>query len=68
MKLLRGFFFAVFLLAIFSALGNAAWGQTNASLRGTVTDQSGGVVIGAKVTLINTGTGIVRSMHLRQGR
>ena len=62
MKLHRGFFFTVFLLAILTALGNAAWGQTNASLRGTVTDQSGGVVIGAKVTLINTGTGIVRSM------
>ncbi|HJZ52669.1 MAG TPA: carboxypeptidase-like regulatory domain-containing protein, partial [Candidatus Acidoferrales bacterium] len=62
MKLHRGFFFTVFLLAILTALGNAAWGQTNASLRGTVTDQSGGVVIGTKVTLINTGTGIVRSM------
>ena len=46
MKLLRGFFCAVFLLAIFSVLGSAAWGQTNASLRGTVTDQSGGIVIG----------------------
>ena len=60
MKLLRGFFFAVFLLAILAARGNAAWGQTNASLRGTVTDQSGGVVVGAKVTLTNTGTGISR--------
>jgi hypothetical protein len=62
-KLLRAFFFAVFLLAIFSALSSAAWGQTDASLRGTVTDQSGGVVIGAKVTLINTGTGIARTIN-----
>jgi hypothetical protein len=59
-KLLRGFFFAAFLLAIFVALSSAAWGQTNASLRGTVTDQSGGVVVGAKVTLTNAGTGIAR--------
>ena len=63
MKLLRGFFCAVFLLAIFSVLGSAAWGQTNASLRGTVTDQSGGIVIGAKVTLTNTGTGIARTIN-----
>ena len=60
MKLLRAFFFAVFLLAIFSALSSAAWGQTNASLRGTVTDQSGGVVVDARVTLTNTSTGIAR--------
>jgi carboxypeptidase family protein len=60
--LLRGLFFAALLLAVFAALGSTAWGQTNASLRGTVTDQSGGVVVGAKVTLINTGTGIARTL------
>ncbi len=59
-NLLRGIFFVAFLLAIFAALGGAAWGQTNASLRGTVTDQSGGIVVGAKVTLQNVGTGIAR--------
>jgi Carboxypeptidase regulatory-like domain/TonB dependent receptor len=59
---LRGLFFAALLLAVFAALGSTAWGQTNASLRGTVTDQSGGVVVGAKVTLINTGTGIARTL------
>ena len=42
-------------------LGGSASGQTNASLRGTVTDQSGGVVVGAKETLTNTGTGIART-------
>jgi hypothetical protein len=30
-------------------------------LRGTVTDQSGGVVAGAKVTAVNTGTDLSRS-------
>ncbi|MGB6265131.1 MAG: TonB-dependent receptor [Candidatus Acidiferrales bacterium] len=48
-------------LAIFSILSTAAWGQTTASLRGTVTDQSSAVVAGAKVTLTNTGTGISRT-------
>ena len=42
-------------------LSAGAWGQTNASLRGTVTDPSSGVVVGAKVILTNIGTGIVRS-------
>jgi len=50
--------FAFFFLAV---LSGSAWGQTNASLRGTVTDQSGGVVTGAKVTLTNTGTDISRT-------
>ncbi|MGA7854219.1 MAG: carboxypeptidase regulatory-like domain-containing protein [Candidatus Acidiferrales bacterium] len=59
-QVLRGFFFAIFLLVSFAALGSTAWGQTNASLRGTVTDQSGGIVVAAKVTLTNVGTGIAR--------
>ena len=59
-RVLRGFFFAAFLSAVFAALGGAAWGQTNASLRGTVTDQSGAIVVGANVTLLNIGTGIAR--------
>lgn len=37
------------------------WGQTTTSLRGTVLDQSGGIVTGAKVTLTNTGTNVVRT-------
>jgi hypothetical protein len=57
----RGFIFAVFVLVAFAALAHATWAQTNASLRGTVSDQSGGVVAGAKVTLTNTGTGIART-------
>jgi outer membrane receptor protein involved in Fe transport len=62
MRYLRGFLFAAFVLGVFAALGSAAWGQTNASLRGTVTDQSGGVVVGAKLTLINISTGIARTI------
>jgi outer membrane receptor protein involved in Fe transport len=62
-RTLHGFFFAVLLLAMFTALSSTAWGQTNASLRGTVTDQSGGVVVGAKVTLTNTGTGVARTIN-----
>lgn len=45
---------------MFAALGSTAWGQTNASLRGTVTDQSGAIVVGAQVTLLNVGTDIAR--------
>lgn len=57
----RAFFFAtIFAIAVCFLAGNA-WGQTTASLRGTVTDPSGGVVIGAKTTLTNTGTGISRA-------
>ena len=38
------------------------WSQTTStSLRGTVTDQSGGIVAGASVTLTNTGTGIAHT-------
>lgn len=52
---------SAFFLAAFELLSGAAWGQTSASLRGTVTDQSGAVISGAKVTLTNTGTGIART-------
>ncbi|MFZ1032745.1 MAG: carboxypeptidase-like regulatory domain-containing protein, partial [Candidatus Acidiferrales bacterium] len=58
--LLRGIFFAALLLAMFAALDSTARGQTNASLRGTVIDQSGGIVVGAQITLLNVGTGIAR--------
>jgi hypothetical protein len=51
-------FLAACALVIFCS--GAAWGQTTASLRGTITDQSGAIVIGAKITLTNTGTGISR--------
>lgn len=48
-------------LGIFLVSTGITWGQTTTSLRGTVTDQSGGLVAGATVTLTNTGTGIART-------
>jgi hypothetical protein len=58
---LRIFFLTAICICGWAVLGSSAQAQTNASLRGTVTDQSGGVIVGAKVTLTNTGTGISRT-------
>lgn len=41
-------------------LSGTAWGQATTSLRGTVTDQSGAAVVGAKVTLNNRANGFSR--------
>ncbi len=53
----------VFLLtAVFLITTAAAWGQSaNGSVTGVVTDASGGVVPGAKISARNTGTGFVYS-------
>jgi hypothetical protein len=47
-------------LAFLVTAQNSAWAQATASLRGTVTDPSGGIVAGAKITLTNTATNIAR--------
>ena len=60
MRLLRSVLLGVTFWSVFFLLGGAAWGQSTASLRGTVTDQTGGVVMGAKVTLTNVGTDVSR--------
>jgi hypothetical protein len=60
-KSLRAILFSAVAFASISILTGTLWAQTNASLRGTVTDQSGGVVVGAKLTLTNTGTGTSRN-------
>src|SRR6266705_1855621 len=39
----------------------AAFAQNTASIQGTVTDQSGAAVVGAKVTVRNTSAGIERT-------
>lgn len=57
----RAFLSSAILAAAIFFLTASAWSQTTASLRGTVTDPSGGVVVGAKITLTNTGTGISRT-------
>src|SRR5579864_2806040 len=46
---------------LFIALGGAAWAQTTASIKGTVTDASGGAVAGAKVTVKSQALGIERT-------
>src|SRR3984885_5944042 len=45
----------------FLVFGKIAMAQDTASLRGTVTDESGGVIIGARVTLTNTKTNVSRT-------
>lgn len=57
----RIFLSTIFFVAMGLFCGSSAWGQTTASLRGTVTDPSGAVIAGAKITLTNTGTGISRT-------
>ena len=61
MKYYRALLRCGFVFCFLAVLSGSAWAQTSASIRGTVTDQSGGVVAGAKVTLTNTGTGIART-------
>ena len=61
MRLFRALLQSAFVVCFIAVLSGSAWGQTKASLRGTVSDQSGGVVAAAKVTLTNAGTGIART-------
>jgi hypothetical protein len=49
------------LAALFLAFGALAMGQSTATVQGTVTDQKGSVIPGAKVTARNQATGIERS-------
>jgi hypothetical protein len=60
-RLFRALLQSAFVVCFIAVLSGSAWGQTKASLRGTVSDQSGGVVAAAKVTLTNAGTGIART-------
>ena len=55
--------FIVFLLC--AALGMAQLDTANIS--GTVTDQSGGAVPGASVTVRNVGTGVTRTLQTNAG-
>lgn len=62
MRFLRVLLQCAVFFCVLAILGSPTWAQTRASLRGSVTDQSGGVVVGAKVVLTNTGTGISRTV------
>src|SRR6267143_4631398 len=53
---------AVFLFA-FCALGIASGQSQEGRILGTVTDQSGGLVKGAQVTITNTDTGVARTLE-----
>ena len=51
----------VFLCALMVGVSSPAWSQeATSSLRGAITDQSGGVIVGANVTLTNAGTNVSR--------
>lgn len=59
---LQKFLFSVFCLALLNLSGFTALAQTTtATIRGTVYDQAGAVVSGAKVTATNAMTGLIRS-------
>ncbi|MFN0166130.1 MAG: TonB-dependent receptor domain-containing protein [Bryobacteraceae bacterium] len=44
------------------SLAGPAFGQATGTILGTVKDTSGAVVVGAKITLVNEGTGVTRSV------
>ncbi len=46
--------------ALALSVGSAAWGQATGSFSGTVTDKTGSVIPGAKVTVTSQGIGMVR--------
>lgn len=54
-------FRVLLLAALFLGLATVAFGQSTATLQGTITDQKGSVVPGAKVTVRNQATGIERT-------
>jgi len=54
-------FFPWMLSLIVLLLAATAFAQTTASIQGTVTDQSGAAIVGAKVTVKNTALGIERT-------
>lgn len=60
-KLACSLFAAIALCLLF--LPDVARAQATATIVGTVTDSSGAVVPGVKVSVINTGTGVVRSLE-----
>jgi hypothetical protein len=59
---------AILLVAVFGLCIAPLWGQVEVGrVTGTVTDQSGALVNGAKVTLTNTSTGVVTTQTTSNG-
>ena len=50
------------LFFVLSSLSSAAFAQTTASIKGTVTDESGAVIAGAKIVVKNSALGIERTV------
>src|ERR1700675_1239985 len=48
------------LMCLLALSAATAWGQATTSIRGAVTDPSGGAIVGASVTLVNTDSKIER--------
>src|ERR1700758_3366129 len=56
-------FIGPFLLALTAATTGLAQGSYEAQVRGTVTDQSGAIMVNAAVTITNDGTNIAQTSH-----
>src|SRR5262245_42181891 len=53
---------AVVIAAVFLLFNIAAFGQTNATIRGQITDQSGAVLPGVSISMKNQDTGVERAV------
>ncbi|HEV3512659.1 MAG TPA: carboxypeptidase regulatory-like domain-containing protein [Candidatus Sulfotelmatobacter sp.] len=58
--------FSAFVLVVFTALAALGQGSYQAQVRGSVTDQSGAVVVNATVTITNVGTNIAQTAQTDQ--
>ena len=66
-KSMRGFSSALVVAAlVFVGASGAGWAQTFGTILGNVSDPSGNVIVGAKVTLTNEGTVELRTANTDQ--
>jgi hypothetical protein len=57
------FRFGGLLFVLLSLTAGPGWGQTQGQITGVITDPTGGVVVGAAVTVTNPATGLVRQVE-----